>query len=545
MRVYVSKLALVALAVLGAGCYGDACEEFPRICGSGGGAGADPGGGGEGGGEVGGNGANGGSGGDGGGGAPPAGCTPTEGQPIGADCGVFVQSGRNGDGTQGSPFGSVVDAVGAVGNGGRIYICGADSFNGSVALPSGVSIFGSLDCDDWSYSATNAKPTILGAQDVAAVTIQGEEMSTIQSIRIESPSGLGVGASSIALVVENATVDVIDSDIVANAGAIGPPGANESQTNALVGGEGHSGNQAFACGTGGLNDGGLEVVNVCPNGQSIGGMGGGSQPSQGSDGIIGEPMSGGLGAGGMGQPQVGAWSCSVGGTNGGGDAGATGGGGTPGTSGALKGALTFSGFTGDPGGAGGAGSPGQGGGGGGGAKGLVDCNGGTAGNQPQAGASGGSGGAGGCGGEGAAGGGGGGSSFALVSLGATITLTRVALTTSTGGTGGAGGLGQPGAFGGFGGDGGSPGTAQNGCSGGDGGQGGAGGGGGGGRGGHSAAIVFVGDPPTEVEGVTRAPGGAGGGGTGQGNGIDAGNNGLMGTSCELMDFNAEAEACVE
>ena len=180
------------------------------------------------------------------------------------------------------------------------------------------------------------------------------------------------------------------------------------------------------------------------------------------------------------------------------------------------------------------GTPGQGGGGGGGAKGMTSC----------AGASGGSGGSGGCGGIGGAGGKGGGSSFALVSLDATITLTEAVLSSALGKKGGDGGSFQPGAGGGAGAPGGTgmSGTL-NACPGGLGGQGGNGGGGGGGRGGHSAPIVFVGTAPTVDAMTTLSSGLAGAPGIGVGNGMDAGQDGLAGTACSVMDFNGGSETC--
>jgi hypothetical protein len=81
------------------------------------------------------------------------------------------------------------------------------------------------------------------------------------------------------------------------------------------------------------------------------------------------------------------------------------------------------------------------------------------------------------------------------------------------------------------------------CGGGDGGEGGHGGGGGGGRGGHSSPVVFVGMAPM-IDGMTTlTKGGAGMGGTGIGNGIDAGNDGVTGTACSVMDFSGTDEVC--
>jgi len=450
-----------------------------------------------------------------------------------------VQAGETGNGSQASPYGTVTEAVTSLGQSTRIYICGGETFEGSIDLPSNVSVYGGLDCAGWSFKTTNPKPEILGSADTPAITIGGEGSGSLSFLRVRSPDAVAAGASSIAVLVSTAETTIQDCDLRAGAGATGVTGADEAQTNTLAGGDGSDGSPALACSDGANNSGGPQAMNDCgAGGQSIGAQGGFSTPSQGTDGLIGQ--TGAAGQGGDGQPAAGMWDCAVG-TGGGGNNGSAG---SPGSPGSLKGTITSSGFVGHAGGAGGIGSPGQGGGGGGAAKGLTDCNGATAGSPPQSGASGGSGGAGGCGGNGASGGGGGGgASFALVSLNATVSLIDGALTVGAGGAGGPGGLGQPGADGGDGGAGGNDPTLTDGCSGGDGGQGGHGGGGGGGRGGHAAALVFIGAAPAQSGTVTFTAGSAGGGGTGQGNGIDAGNNGLNGTGCEAMNFSEEPEAC--
>ena len=54
--------------------------------------------------------------GQGGGGGLPTDCAPTEGVGIPETCGVFVKSGGSGDGSQGSPFGTVVEASTSTGS---------------------------------------------------------------------------------------------------------------------------------------------------------------------------------------------------------------------------------------------------------------------------------------------------------------------------------------------------------------------------------------------------------------------------------------------
>ena len=407
---------LAALLLTGAaGCVGELCEYAPLVCGDGAGGAGGEGSGGDGAGVS-----AGGTGGEGG--AVDPDCLPMEGQAIEDGCGVFVAPDGDGSGTRDDPYGSVAVASENLGGKSRIYVCGATTFDGSVNLSAGVSVYGSLDCDDWTYEQANARPTILGTSNEPAMIISGEGNSQLWAIRIESAMPTVDGGSSIGLIVQATQVDLNDVDVVAHDGSQGTTGDSADQTNDLVGGEGAQGNGALACNVGTDNPGGQQTTNDCGGEQSIGGEGGESKPAQGSDGSDGSPLDVVTGLGGTGQG-VGAWSCAVGGTNGGGDNGDTGTGGTPGSAGTMKGQLTLAGYSGHSGGVGGAGGPGQGGGGGGGARGLTDCDLGMAGNQPRSGASGGGGGAGGCGGVGATGGGAGGSSFAVVALNAALTLT--------------------------------------------------------------------------------------------------------------------------
>jgi hypothetical protein len=479
-----------------------------------------------------------GGGGDGGGGGTiDPGCIPSllpEAASVPAECGIFVKAGATGSGTRTDPTGDLAQAMVDVSNGKAVYVCGADAFTGTFALAGGRSVFGGLACD-WTYVATT-RPRLMGVADVPALIVSGSGTTKLEDFDVVSPDAVAAGASSIGVMIDSTTVDLARVNVEAGDGAAGAAGANQPQTNNLVGANGSPGVNACVSAT--QNAGGAQVVTDCGGTPSIGGKGGDGNGPNGGDGSDGQ--TGTFGAGGVGQPVMGPWSCAVG-VGGGGDNGSPG---SPGSPGSGKGVLASTGFVGAVGGAGGSGTPGQGGGGGGGSKGTADCDLVTPGNQAGAGASGGSGGAGGCGGTGAAGGGGGGASFALVALNADVSVIGSTLTSGAGGAGGTGGAGQPGAGGGnpgFGGSGAGPVVAA--CAGGFGGSGGAGGGGGGGRGGHSAAIVFSGMAP-EIDGESSLSGGSfGAGGTGVGNGLDPGNNGLSGSACGVMDFSAAAEVC--
>ncbi|NUP12486.1 MAG: hypothetical protein HOW73_41100 [Polyangiaceae bacterium] len=497
----------ILVIALTPGCW-DYCEENPAapFC-------SQEGGGGSGGAPVGGNPNTGGAGGEQGGaggtgGTVDPGCVPTEGEALGADCGVYVQLGATGAGTQAEPIGTINAAIGALGDKTRIYVCGEDVFPESVNLPAGVSLYGGFSCDGWTYSATNPKPTVFGAADTIALKIEGEGVSTVQSMRIQADDAATAGRSSIAMLVAQAQVDIVECEIVAGIGAEGAPGALVAKEPTPGAANGLGG--MMGCQGSGTNlNGGSAGQLTCDASPRDGGDGGkGTTAGDGLAGIPGNPV-GASNVGGKPETTMAPTACGNGGEGDPGNAGDPG----LGASEDDLGQLTSTGFTGAAGQAGlSAGTHGQGGGGGGGAN---ACGG--------AGPSGGGGGAGGCGGAAGAAGSGGGGSFALVSIDAIVTLTDALLTAAAGGSGGAGDAGQEGMDGGTGGN---PGNGGGACSGGPGGKGGRGGAGGGGRGGPSVGIAYVGDAPDESGSVeitiaeAPAAGGDGGGGNVTGNGAD-------------------------
>jgi len=510
-------LRLIVSSLLLSGCYGTACEEYPDICpsGSGGAGGATTS---TGGGNVGGAG-------QGGGGGLPTDCTPSEGVAIPATCGVFVKSGASGDGTQASPFGTIVDASTSLGGSKAIYVCGGDTFADSVEIAGGVSIFGGLDCANWESSKSAAHPKIVGDADVPALKIAGRGESKLWSIDVESPSATSAGASSIALLVSDATLDVDESDLKAGDGANGAaPPAQLSQASAADGGSagvnaGTMPANAPTNASGGDNSCGATTLQG-----GFGGKGGDKDQAvkDGGNGTLGDSGAGGdpgIGQTGATLNCVAGQGLGGGGTSG--DNGPIGGGATE------LGSLTSNGFTPADGDPGQPGEHGTSGGGGGGSKAT----------STTYGAGGGAGGAGGCGGAGGVPGAGGGSSFALVSLNATVTMSSsVVLHVGAGGDGGQGGpgqFGQPGGAIGAGGTG--AGAVVDACSGGKGGAGGAGGNAGGGRGGHAIAIAYIGTAPTGgTPDLTTALAGAGG--PGGDNTLEPGGTGDIGVTAPTQVF---------
>lgn len=442
---------------------------------------------------------------------------------IANDCGVFISLGGddNNDGSQGAPVQTFAKAVElAGGKSMRIYAC-AEEFKEAVTVPAGVSIYGGLDCSaSWKYVGDATKTRIVPAADMVAITVSGGgETTHLADIEARAADATLPGGSSVAVVVDGATADLVRMDLIAGAGLDGakgitptdPVGPSDPSEMDIRGNNGLA-----ACTNAGADNPGAEAKTnaLCPT--SIGGAGGvGSIMSgmPGTDGVpIPDPNPDGWGVGGVGAS---AAPCKPG------QSGLNGADGMPGGGAAMLGMLSASGIVGASGADGTPGSPGHGGGGGGGAKGKMNCGGG----------SGGSGGAGGCGGGGGKGGQAGGSSIALISLNATLTLTKVMLKTGAGGKGGDGGDGQGGGAGGLGGIGGTGMGTSPGCSGGQGGPGGIGGMGGGGRGGHSVGIASAGAAPTSSDSSFQV-GGPGLGGAG----ADMAGGGAPGVQAEQQEF---------
>jgi hypothetical protein len=461
------------------------------------------------------------------------GCDLTEGMAVAGNCGVFVKNGAAGGmGTQAAPYGSVGEATSKM-PGKAIYVCGGDLFNEAVVL-GGSSLFGGLSCTDWTFKASNSRPTISGPPGSIAVTSINMGSRIIDSVIIQGAAGVTDGQSSVGLLVSDGTMLVGRSNINAATGAKGKAG-EDGGTQGTKADDGKPGTNA--CGMMNPTPGGAEIDQSC-NGTamaSVGGNGGAGRNLLGDDGAPG--FFGAAGQKGLGE-QGAAGDCAV---DGFGHNGSSGSPGMVGLSGTDKGVLDTYGFTPTKAGDGLPGVNGQGGGGGGGKKGPATC---PATGMAGPGASGGSGGAGGCGGLPGTAGTGGGSSFSIIALNANLSFSGVvSLSASDGGDGGDGGHFQPGTSGGFGANGGGGvNGSKNACRGGDGGQGGNGGGGGGGRGGHSANIVFLGTAPNPLNVTFAGNGAVAPGGIGQGNGAVGGNNGMAGASCKILDF--ATESCV-
>jgi hypothetical protein len=509
---------LIGLPVIIPGCFDneETCDRY-NYCGDSGNGGTSGGGqGGQGGGGQGGQ-----------GGGPPVECIPSEAMGVVDDsCGVFVSSSKGttgGAGTKAEPVNTIAEAL-AVAAGRPIYLCG-ETFAEAVVMEAGSDVFGALDCEnDWAYKA-GTKSQINAPANSIAWKVSGAGSSTIADVSVTGATATDPGASSIAMLVDSSTVDLVRSELTAGDGATGGNAPADPDDPTLDGDAAVSGSNMngmlVACVDAVGIFGGAPGEKTCAGSVNVDGGNGGNGETDATGGP-GSPGNGpaGLmtgGAAGAGEPSA---MCQ----------GAQGGPGDPGTPGlgaTGNGSIDATGYTGPAGGPGLAGGGhGEGGGGGGGAN---ECGPG----DNFAGPSGGGGGSGGCGGLPGTGGAAGGSSIALVSLGANVTLTACALTASDGGAGGIGSDGQEG------GDGGQPGLAGGGgaCAGGQGGKGGQGGAGGGGLGGHSLGIAFTDQEPTlestDIMPGSEGPGGEGGDG-GPGN---MGGEGDAGISAETQSFD--------
>ena len=240
--------------------------------------------------------------GQGGGGGLPTDCAPTEGVAIPETCGVFVKSGATGNGSQASPFGTVVEASTSLGGAKAIYVCGGDVFAGSVQLAGGVSIFGGLDCASWEYSNSAAHPKIEGDADMPALKIAGVGDSALLSIDIESPNAVAPGASSIAVVVSETTLNVEQASISARNGAVGVIGAPQTKTTIPAAAIGKNGTDGCKGGAGVIGGGGGGGQQTCQAISVNGGLGGsGTVDPDGGNGNPGKPTPNPGGTSGIGE----------------------------------------------------------------------------------------------------------------------------------------------------------------------------------------------------------------------------------------------------
>jgi hypothetical protein len=406
-----------------------------------------------------------------------------------------------------------IGRAGSLGGGADIYVVNG-TYEESVSLISGTSIYGGFQSGTWLRDRVAYPTTVRGNSSGVAVTGSGVSDVTLDGLDIRTPLESNATGQSLYGVFLRQSHDVTISNDVVFAGAGGPGSGGQF---------GNAGNPGQPVGLGGEATCGAQTFGGVP---SAGGSGGlpNDPPLVGFSGGDGGYGAAGNQAGLAGSPGAGVDPGAGGAAGGAGSNGAVGGiggtgeAGSDGAAGAALGTLNVGGYVPVDGTDGGLGTPGSGGGGGGGGGGVTG------------GAGGGGGGGGGAGARGTfgQGGKGGGGSFGVVTVSSTaITVVNTSIITSNGGAGGSGGrggnggVGSPGGFGGAGCNGGGRGG-----DGGRGGFGGRGGHGGGGTGGPSIGIFM--DAASEVtigSGVTYQIGTAGAGGFSEGamgaNGVSA------------------------
>jgi hypothetical protein len=436
-------------------------------------------------------------------------CDPTS-SPSVSTCvideryGVFVTP--TGDdaaaGTRAAPLRTMAAALDRAHTSGlRVYACaGTTGFAETMTVAgtwTGVAAFGGFACPGLRWTYSTARTATVSPPSGAALVIQrGASGVLFEDFDLESTDAVGNGASSIGVIVDNASGVFRRVRFAAGQGADGAVGADGvGGADGDVAGAEQDGQGAncTAAAPAALLGGVWPGASACG---SFGGTGGSSSQSLGQSGAAGTPMDNVTPAG----VDNGGLSDSPGVD---GDPGSPGDPGAAGTAITDRGSFSVAGYT--PAAAahnGTIGHPGQGGGGGGAS---------TAVGAACVGASGGAGGMGGCGGQPGRGGTGGGASVALLSIASDISLESCDLISSAGGGGGLGGAGGGGGAGAAGGNGGAgAANTRHAGAGGVGGDGGAGGPGAGGNGGPSYALVFTGSPParTATTTFTQGTGGA-------------------------------------
>ena len=451
-------------------------------------------------------------------------------------CGIFVSLSLGDDanpGTRDQPVGTFERAISLARLGPlRVYAC-AEVFPEAITVPSGVEVWGGLDCaHDWIYIGDSRRTVLAPAPDMIPLQVKATELegiSTLADLRLEAADASVPGGSSIAmLVLPGVAMELRRSELVAGDGADGESGEWGDEMPAKGGAPGNWG--ATACSADSV-PGAPPVITVCGGVQTLGGKGGDGNAALGGSGNDGQPEPlpnpEGWGLGGSGETA--GMQCDAG------ENGENGIDGLHGEGARGAGRITFQGWAGERGGDGSNGRPGQGGGGGGGSRGgTLFC--GLSPNTPKGGASGGSGGGGGCGGKGGRGGGFGGASIGLVSFSGDVSLNATSILTGDGGDGGAGGLAQIGGAAGLPGVGGmSAGGSHPGCAGGWGGVGGNGGYGGGGFGGPSLGVAHLLGQPAALHDSAVKTGMPGKGGSG-GNPAVPGSAGDDGLRVDTLAF---------
>jgi hypothetical protein len=449
-----------------------------------------------------------------------------------AGCSVFVNVATGSDLNSGlatdDPVATIARGIeiAATFNPPRPVLVAEGTYNETVNLDSGVSLYGGYDDQSWERDIFLNETVIAGTDFRTVIAINLTEAVEVDGFTIRGLSYTEDSQSTYAVWVRDTPEGLLLIDYCTI--QAGDAGHGIDGANGLSGEDGGNGANGASNG-----NGGAAGASGCGATGGTGGDGTGCPSTAGGNGLAGgDPTATGVG-GAPGASQCGS-DCDDNGTNAapgnGGGVGVNGVGGT--TSMDNDGEFGGDGLWVWPNGMP-ATRGNHGGGGGGGGAGGFDVDSGVfcvfdSGNG--IGGGGGGGGAGGCGGEPGGTGEAGGGSFCVVAVNSSIEVSNTDMFLGAGGNGGQGGNG---------GDGGIPGTAGGGASGTDnggepgngaagaaGGGGGGGGGGNGGCGGSSVGIVTVGGSAVAVANVSFTGGAAGAPGDGGTGGIRADGVGL-------------------
>ncbi|MCA9653132.1 MAG: hypothetical protein KC501_24675, partial [Myxococcales bacterium] len=401
-----------------------------------------------------------------------------------AGCSVFVNAAVGSDLNDGlamdDPVATIARGIEIAGTFSppRPVLVAEGTYNETVNLDSGVSLYGGYDESTWERDVFLNETVIAGTEFRTLVAINLNEAVEVDGFTIQGLSFNDMGQSTYAVWVRDTPEGLLTIDyctVIAGDGGDGPDG-----NDGMAGEDGGNGTQGASNG-----NGGSAGTSGCGAVGGVGGDGSGCPTLNGGNGSAGgDPTAVGIGG------AAGASECSGNTCNDQGGNGVSGNDGSVGVNGV--GAPTSMDPDGDFGGDGLWAPPvgtsatrgNHGGGGGGGGAGGYDVDSGilcTFASGEGIGGGGGGGGAGGCGGELGETGGPGGGSFCIVAINSSIDITNTDLFLGNGGNGGDGGDGGNGGGAGTG-AGGAQGTDNGGepgagAAGGDGGGGGGGGGG--------------------------------------------------------------------
>jgi hypothetical protein len=172
-----------------------------------------------------------------------------------------------------------------------------------------------LDCaKGWAYAGATSKTTLTAEADAIPLVLKSSASGArVEDFAIHAADAVTEGGSSIAVLADGATAELVRCELVSGDGAKGADGEDGDPTGASAkeGTAGSAGKKACSDldgtpGPDGTLLGGAQVTNDCGSDEiSIGGSGGDGNVTNGGGGDIGQ--TGTKGQAGLGQPLMGMW----------------------------------------------------------------------------------------------------------------------------------------------------------------------------------------------------------------------------------------------